>query len=141
MDPSFTAIFTSNPEEYAGVYRSQDALRDRMVTIDLDYFDRETEIAITCSKSGLVQDQVEKIVDVVRALRESGKCEYEPTVRGCMMIARTLRIRGGVVARNDHIFRETAIDILSSETSRTGSRKEKNKTIEVVNEIIDTIVP
>ncbi|MCK4417155.1 MAG: AAA family ATPase, partial [Candidatus Latescibacteria bacterium] len=26
VDPNFTPIFTSNPEEYAGVYRSQDAL-------------------------------------------------------------------------------------------------------------------
>ena len=39
VDPAFTAIFTSNPEEYAGVHRSQDALRDRMVTIDLDHFE------------------------------------------------------------------------------------------------------
>jgi len=140
VDPNFTAIFTSNPEEYAGVYRSQDALRDRMVTIDLDYFDRETEIAITCAKTGLPEDQVEKIVDVVRALRESGKCEYQPTVRGCIMIAKTLMIRGGIVARDDHIFRETAIDILSSETSRTGSRKEKEKTVELINEITDRIL-
>jgi len=39
VHPDFTAIFTSNPEEYAGVYRSQDALRDRMVTLDLEHFD------------------------------------------------------------------------------------------------------
>ena len=35
VDPNYTAIFTSNPEEYAGVHRSQDALRDRMITIVL----------------------------------------------------------------------------------------------------------
>ena len=137
VDPNFTAIFTSNPEEYAGVYRSQDALRDRMVTIDLDYYDRETEIAITCAKTGLSQDQVEKIVDIVRMLRESGKCEYEPTVRGSIMIGKTLRVRGASVREDDPIFRETAMDILTSETSRTGSRKEKNKIVEVINEIID----
>lgn len=139
VDPNFTAIFTSNPEEYAGVHRSQDALRDRMVTIDLDYFDKETEISITCTKTGLPQDQAEKVVDVVRSLRESGKCEYEPTVRGCMMIGKTLRVRGASVGDVD-IFRETAIDILSSETSRSGSRKEKNKTVEVINEIIDRVI-
>src|SRR3989304_6226649 len=53
VHPDFTAIFTSNPEEDAGVYRSQDALRDRMVTLDLDHFDEETEIAITEAKSGI----------------------------------------------------------------------------------------
>ena len=140
VDPNFTPIFTSNPEEYAGVYRSQDALRDRMVTIDLDYYDRETEIAIVCAKTGLPQNQVEKIVDIVRALRESGKCEYEPTIRGCIMIAKTLKIRGASVAPDDSIFRETVIDILSSETSRIGSRKEKNRTVEIIDELIDKIV-
>ena len=53
IHPDFVAIFTSNPEEYAGVHRSQDALRDRMITLDLDYFDRETEIIVTMSKSGM----------------------------------------------------------------------------------------
>jgi len=141
VDPSFTAIFTSNPEEYAGVYRSQDALRDRMVTIDLDYFDSETEIAITFAKSGLPEDQVEKIVDMVRAVRETGECEYKPTIRACIMIATTLRIRGGAVARNDNIFRETAIDILSTNTSRTGSGEERRRTAKALNEMIDAIIP
>ena len=141
VDPNFTAIFTSNPEEYAGVYRSQDALRDRMVTVDLDYYDRETEIAITCNKTGFPQDQVEKIVDIVRSLRESGKCEYEPTLRGAVMIAKTLGIRGGSVSveGNNGIFRETVRDILSSETSRIGSRKEKDRTVEIIDELIDKI--
>ncbi|MBI3754132.1 MAG: AAA family ATPase, partial [Deltaproteobacteria bacterium] len=71
VDPNFTAIFTSNPEEYAGVYRSQDALRDRMVTLDLDHPDRETEGAITVAKSGLGKGDAGKIVDIVRALRDS----------------------------------------------------------------------
>ena len=53
VHPDFTAIFTSNPEEYAGVYRSQDALRDRMITLDLAHFDEETEIGITAAKSGI----------------------------------------------------------------------------------------
>ncbi len=43
VDPAFRAIFTSNPEEYAGIHKSQDALMDRLITIHVDYFDRETE--------------------------------------------------------------------------------------------------
>ncbi|MCX5803541.1 MAG: gas vesicle protein GvpN, partial [Proteobacteria bacterium] len=81
VDPNFTAIFTSNPEEYAGVHRSQDALRDRMVTMDLDHFDYETELAITQAKSKISKHDAELIVNIVRGLRESGKCEFEPTVR------------------------------------------------------------
>src|SRR3989339_2204980 len=72
VDPNFTPIFTSNPEEYAGVHRSQDALRDRMITMDLDYFDFDTEVAITQSKSKLSKQHAERAVKIVRGLRESG---------------------------------------------------------------------
>jgi len=137
VDPNFTAIFTSNPEEYAGVYRSQDALRDRMITIDLDHFDKETEIAITNTKSGLSLEDSAKIIDVVRGLRESGKCEYVPTIRGPIMIGKTLKIRGGIVSKDDSTFRETALEILTSETSRVGSRSHQAKVREVLNGLID----
>ncbi len=136
VDPNFTPIFTSNPEEYAGVYRSQDALRDRMITVDIDYYDEETEIAICEAKTGLSHDAATKIVHLVRALRESGKCEYEPTIRGAVMIGKTVKIRGGTVNPDDEIFRETAIDILTSETSRVGSRKHQQATRELIQESI-----
>ena len=137
VDPNFNAIFTSNPEEYAGVYRSQDALRDRMITIDLDHFDRETEIAITEAKSGLSPEDSAKIIDVVRGLRESGKCEYSPTIRGPIMIGKTLKVRGGVVSKDNPIFRETVLEILISETSRVGSRSHQAKVREVLSGLID----
>ncbi len=53
VHPSFRAIFTSNPEEYAGVHKTQDALMDRIITINVDHYDRETEIEITMAKSGI----------------------------------------------------------------------------------------
>jgi len=137
VDPDFTAIFTSNPEEYAGVHRSQDALRDRMITIDLDHFDRETEIAITRAKSSLRHKDAERIVSIVRALRESGECEFAPTVRGCIMIAKSLKGRNGSVTAKDKVFRETCQDILTSETSRVGSKTNQAKVAEVVNSLID----
>lgn len=137
VDPNFTAIFTSNPEEYAGVYRSQDALRDRMITVDLDHFDKETEIAITETKTGLARGDAEKIVNVVRGLRESGKCEYAPTIRGPIMTGKTLKVRGGVVSKDNPIFKETALEILTSETSRVGSRTHQAKVREVIDGLID----
>lgn len=136
VDPDFTAIFTSNPEEYAGVHRSQDALRDRMITMDLDHFDKETEIAITEVKSGLSRQDAEKIVNIVRSLRESGKCEFAPTVRGCIMIAKTLKVRNGSVDAQNRIFRETCEDILASETSRVGSKANEAKVKEVIRTLI-----
>ena len=137
VHPNFVAVFTSNPEEYAGVHRSQDALRDRMVAIDLDYFDRETEIAITKAKSGLSYKDAEKIVDIVRDLRASGECEFNPTIRGCIMIAKSLRVLGGSVGTKNKIFREICQDILASETSRVGSRTNQAKVKNLVKGLID----
>ncbi len=137
VDPDFTAIFTSNPEEYAGVYRSQDALRDRMVTLDLDHFDEETEVAITAAKSGLSRRDAQKIVRVVRALRESGVCEYAPTIRGPIMIAKTLKVLNGSVGAGNEVFRKLCLDILASETSRVGSKAHSAKVRELVGKLVD----
>jgi len=138
VNPDFTAIFTSNPEEYAGVHRSQDALRDRMITIDLDHFDEETEVNITKAKSGLVNGDASKIVKIVRALRDSDSYEFAPTIRGCLMIAKTLNVRNASVDKNDKIFRQTCMDILASETSRIGSRTNQDRVKEVISKLIDT---
>ena len=137
VHPNFTAIFTSNPEEYAGVHKSQDALRDRMVTIDLDYMDRQTEVAICQAKSGLPQKEAAVIVDIVRGLRDSGEYEFAPTVRGAIMIARACKTHDGAMvdARNP-VFRQICRDILSSETSRLGTRDNHVKVKQLVEELI-----
>ena len=137
VDPDFTAIFTSNPEEYAGVHRSQDALRDRMVTMDLHHFDEETEVGITEAKSGLARPDVEKVVNIVRGVRDSGVTEFAPTVRGCLIIAKTLNIRGGTVDKNDPIFRQMCADVLGSETTRIGSKTSTEQVRQLVEELID----
>jgi len=137
VHPDFTAIFTSNPEEYAGVYRSQDALRDRMVTMDLDHFDEETEIGVTEAKSGIGMAHAEKIVHIVRGLRESGVCEFAPTVRGCIMVARAMRVRNGSISTGDGLFRELCLDILASESTRVGGKAQTTRVKEVLNDLID----
>jgi len=134
VDPDFTAIFTSNPEEYAGVHRSQDALRDRMITMDLDHFDYDTEVAITKAKSKLSKQHTEMIVNIVRGLRESGKCEFAPTIRGCIMIAKTIKVENITPVKSNGLFRVICQDILASETSRVGSKTNQAKVKEEVNE-------
>ncbi|MFZ3091742.1 MAG: gas vesicle protein GvpN [Nitrospirota bacterium] len=137
VDPEFTAIFTSNPEEYAGVHRSQDALRDRMITMDLDHFDYDTELAITQAKSKLSKQHAEAIVNIVRGLRESGKCEFAPTVRGCIMIAKTLKVQGITPIRNANgAFMQMCQDILASETSRVGSKTNQDRVKGIVKELV-----
>jgi gas vesicle protein GvpN len=134
VDPDFTAIFTSNPEEYAGVHRSQDALRDRMITMDLDHFDYDTEVAITKEKSKLSKQHAEIIVNIVRGLRESGKCEFAPTIRGCIMIAKTIKVQNITPIKSNGLFRVICQDILASETSRVGSKTNQARVKEEVNE-------
>lgn len=138
VHPDFTAIFTSNPEEYAGVYRSQDALRERMVTLDLDFFDEETETLITAGKAKMDPQEARKIVVIMRKLRESGLCECPPTVRGCIMIAKTLQVLKTPVDYKNLIFRQICIDILSSETSRKGNILKQKNVRESLNRILDS---
>ncbi|MFA4853602.1 MAG: gas vesicle protein GvpN [Bacteroidales bacterium] len=137
VHPEFRAIFTSNPEEYAGVNRTQDALRDRMVTMDLDHFDYDTELQITMAKSGLPFEEAEIIVKIVRGLRESGKTEFDPTIRGSIMIAKTLATLKLTPSQSNGLFKTICQDILSSETSRVGSKTNQEKVRIIVNELIE----
>lgn len=113
VHPEFRAIFTSNPDEFAGVHTPQNALLDRMVTIRLEHYDRDTEAAITRQKSGLSAAEAGMIVDLVRAYRERVKPGRRPSVRAPLMIGGILRGSGGRVRAGDRIFQETCRDVLT----------------------------
>ena len=139
--PHFTAIFTSNPEEYAGVYKTQDALRDRMITIDLDHFDEETEIAVTVAKSGMPVEEAQRVVRVVRSFREKGEYEFTPTVRASIAIARVIHLQENLDA-GDPLIKQVFTDVLTSETGgrvTTGKTKGKarDSTARVVEELFN----
>ena len=116
--PEFRAIFTCNPEEYAGVHRSQDALLDRMVPIRMDDFDRETEVAITAAKSGISEDDAQRIVDIVRHFREIEGFTHRPSVRAAIMIAKVTVYRGAKCAPDDTVFQRTCRDALGLDEPR-----------------------
>jgi gas vesicle protein GvpN len=115
VNPEFRAIFTSNPEDYVGVHKSQDALLDRMITIDVEYFDRETEVAITEARASIPRVDAERIVGLVRGFRASGQYEIKPTVRKCLMIGKVLAVRQVRASSADRIFREVVLDVLGTE--------------------------
>ena len=137
VHPNFSMIFTSNPEEYAGVYRSQDALRDRMITIDLDFFDRETEIQITEKKSGLDHQDAERLVNIIRDLRTVEECEVSPTVRSSIAIAKAIQVMNIPVDSSSPRFHQVVAEILSSVTSRTGDNKKHNLVREKISHLIN----
>jgi gas vesicle protein GvpN len=94
VHPAFRAIFTSNPQEYAGVHPSQDALLDRLITITMDRYDHQTEVAITASSGGVGAGMAEQIVELMHHVRKRGLCGKHPSIRAAVMIARVLASQG-----------------------------------------------
>jgi nitric oxide reductase NorQ protein len=127
----FRVIFTSNPQEYAGVHDAQDALGDRIITIDVGYADRDLEVAIAAARSGLPQVRVAPVVDIVREFRDTGEYEQTPTLRASIMICRIVAQEKLRPAIDDSQFVQTCIDILGSKTALSdkarGGRAESYK--------------
>ena len=118
VHPSFRAIFTSNPEEYAGVHKTQDALMDRLITIHVSNFDRETEVRVTMAKSGLAREDAEVIVDLVRELRGVGVHNHRPTIRAPIAIAKILAHRQARASASDPVFQWVCQDVLNTDTAK-----------------------
>ncbi|RWZ51344.1 gas vesicle protein GvpN [Halobacillus fulvus] len=62
VHPDFSLIFTSNPTEYVGVFDTQDALLDRMITIPFQHVEEEEQIAIVVQKTGIGNSKATAIV-------------------------------------------------------------------------------
>ncbi len=118
VHPEFRAIFTSNPEEYAGVHKTQDALMDRLITITIGHYDRATEIAITIAKSGISGPDAGAIVDIVREMRGVGVNNHCPTIRACIAIGRVLAHKKARAETDDPVFRWICQDILNTDTAK-----------------------
>lgn len=139
VHPNFAAIFTSNPEEYAGVHKTQDALLDRLITIEIDRLDNETEIAITQSKANLSWDEAERIVGIVRDFRELSASAITPTVRSSVMIAKISRIRNSNILAGDEDFRQTCRDVLLSRVGAHGQSLEASKAQTLLDDIMQQV--
>ena len=138
VHPNFTAIFTSNPEEYAGVHKTQDALLDRLITVHLEHYDRRTEIEIAIAKSGISRADATTIVDIVRELRGVGVNNHRPTIRACIVIARVLAMRGGSARIDDPVFRRVCRDVLTMDTAkvtRGGHPVIRSKVDEIIEKV------
>jgi len=138
VHPDFRAIMTSNPQEYAGVHSSQDALSDRLATIEVDYPDRNMEVSIAAARTGMPLLAVSKIVDLVREFRESGDYGQTPTMRASLMIARVAVREGMSPSIENDDFVQLCFDILGSRAS-VGDRvdvAERTRRLEVLRSLI-----
>lgn len=118
VHPNFRCIFTSNPEEYAGVHKAQDALMDRIITLNLGHYDRDTEVTIVQAKSGLGRGEAEKIVDIVRCLRAENGAGVRPTIRAAIAIGRITQSAAAAVQLGDETFRWACRDVLARDLAR-----------------------
>jgi len=144
VHPEFRAIFTSNPEEYAGVHKTQDALLDRLITIQLEHYDRDTEIMIVEKKSGLPREDAEKIVDIVRELRGFGVNNNRPTIRAGIAIGRILASQNRRAKGSDMFFQMICRDVLATDTAkitRDGQSVMMQKVEEVISKFCGSTKP
>lgn len=140
LDPEFKIIFTSNPEEYVGVYQSPNALTDRMITIDMDELDSETEMNIIMAQSGMGPEDAVKIMKLSRYIKNKVKNPDYVSIRSSIMLAKVVRTARIKMFADSNMFRQICRDIYNSVNITLGmseeSKYELNQTIE---EAIDNL--
>jgi len=129
--PEFRAIFTSNPEDYAGVQTPQDALIDRMITLEVAEQERTTEIGIVCARTGLSSDDAGCVVDLVRALRRDAghRCA---SLRSAIMIATVLASEGIEAHADNPAFVQLCVDALFVRWSAGGEGRNRREFVAMV---------
>jgi gas vesicle protein GvpN len=121
VHPEFRIIFTSNPEEYCGVHSTQDALLDRMITIDIPEPDELTQLEILVNKTGISRIGALAIARLVKAFRSQTGNEKVSGLRSSLMLARICQDHQIVINPESTDFRETCQDILVAKSALPSS--------------------
>lgn len=126
----FRAIFTSNPEEYCGVHATQDALLDRLVTINMPEPDGSTQIEILVQKTGIQREKAGQIVRLLEVFRERTGSDKLSGLRAGLMIARVCFEHEVELLPENVEFREICTDVL---VSRSGMP------VDVASKLLDEV--
>ncbi len=120
VHPDFSVIFTSNPAEYAGVYETQDALLDRLITISVNDQDPDREADIVSGKIGIEKREAKAITMLVSSLRQQcTKADSNgPSLRSSLMIARLASREDIPIDGENEEFQQLCMDLLSHTVSR-----------------------
>jgi len=129
VHPNFKAIFTSNPHEYAGVHKTQDALLDRMITIHLDYFDAETEQAIVAARADITPEDATKIVRLLRDIRLVLGLHQAISIRPGIIIGKVLRQKEVRAEKDNPLFVDICVDVFISGRHNSNDRKQIAATV------------
>jgi nitric oxide reductase NorQ protein len=136
IHPDFKIIFTSNPEEYTGVYKSQDALVDRFITLELDFPDPASELSIAVANSGLSMDKAKALVSIVRNFREMNRLKFVVSLRDSIKLCKIVQNSNISVAYDNEIFRRVCMDVLTSGISVQRTNVDRTK----IKEELETIM-
>ena len=135
VHPEFRAIFTSNPEEYAGVHKTQDALLDRLITIYVDHYDAATEVDITSAKGGVDVATATYIVEMARVMRRLAGNPHRPTIRACIAVAKVVSHRGISADPGDEFFRAVCFDVLNENAGDASRRLSTDQMDRLIDEV------
>ena len=136
VHPEFRAIFTSNPEEYSGVHETQDALMDRLVTIDIPEPDELTQHEILIQKAGVTQPDASFIVNLVRRFRQRTQTDKSSGLRASLIIAKVCNSQDVPVVQANDDFRDICADVLVSR-----SKLPQSASISILQEIFKEVAP
>jgi gas vesicle protein GvpN len=117
VNPKFRAILTSNPEEYCGVHSTQDALLDRLVTINVPEPDELTQQEIIIQKTAIDRESAAIIVETVRNFRQRIQAEKSSGLRSCLILAKVCQEHDILAMPENPEFRDMCQDILLSRSS------------------------
>ena len=112
VNSHFRAIFTSNPEEYVGVHATQDALLDRLVTINVPEPDELTQQEILVQKTEIDRASAGLIVRLVKAFRSKTNSAKSSGLRSCLMLAKVCHDHEILVTPENADFRDTCLDVM-----------------------------
>ncbi len=140
ISKDFKMIFTSNPSEYVGVFKSTNALIDRMITIDITSMDEETEKLIIVSKSNLTSSEAEKIIKITKQIRKEMRDLKLVSIRSSLMMANIISKQRIKLSPDSAALKEICMDIFGTQLSNDGlDETEKAFLYKIVNKSIHNV--
>ena len=141
VHPNFRAIFTSNPEEYVGTHKAQDALMDRLITLKVGHFDHATEVSIVRAKSGIDTASAKRIVEIMARLREYSTNKYRPSIRAGIAISRVMAQSNTRLSAENRFFRQICYDLLSVDVAKVhhDGTAQIDKERELIDEVLHAV--
>ncbi len=120
VHPEFRLLVTSNDVEYAGVHEQQDALLDRFVGVNVDYYDAETEREIVAAHVDVPEETIEQVVDAIRTLRD--ELDVVVGTRAAITAAEGLSVfaEDGAEEFDDELLVDVFTDVLAPKIAGEG---------------------